>query len=230
MENNQINTNDNSKPKSSCKIQDKHIRVQKPKLNLFKLIRNIIIVIILLLLSLFILDKAPNYKNHDITDKTNVIINNKNITAYLKKDLIIENDYIYLSEQDIANFFDPYIYYNENENRVVITYDTKVTNMFLNNTSITINDVEKTISTPAYIKEVETTKDDAIVKENVIYIPISELQESFNMDLRFNKDTDIITIDTLSKEQIKANATKNLSVKSIKDNFSRTVAKIKKND
>lgn len=230
MENNQINTNDNSKPKSSCKIQDKHGRVQKPKLNLFKLIRNIIIVIILLLLSLFILDKAPNYKNHDITDKTNVIINNKNITAYLKKDLIIENDYIYLSEQDIANFFDPYIYYNENENRVVITYDTKVTNMFLNNTSITINDVEKTISTPAYIKEVETTKDDAIVKENVIYIPISELQESFNMDLRFNKDTDIITIDTLSKEQIKANATKNLSVKSIKDNFSRTVAKIKKND
>lgn len=205
-------------PKAIHDIQESHGRSQKPKINLFKLIRNIIIVIILLLISLFILDKAPNYKNHNITDKTNVIINNKNITSYLKKDIIIENDFIYMSKQDIANFFDPYIYYNKNENRVVITYDTKVTNMFLDNTLITINDIEKTISATAFIKD------------DVIYIPISELSEAFNMELKFNKDTDIVTIDTLSKEQIKATTTKNLSVKSIKDTFSRTVAKIKKGD
>ena len=205
-------------PKAIHDIQENHGRSQKPKINLFKLIRNIIIVIILLLISLFILDKAPNYKNHDITDKTNVIINNKNITSYLKKDIIIENDFIYMSKQDIANFFDPYIYYNKNENRVVITYDTKVTNMFLNNTLITMNDIEKTISATAFIKD------------DVIYIPISELSEAFNMELKLNKDTDIVTIDTLSKEQIKATTTKNLSVKSIKDTFSRTVAKIKKGD
>lgn len=205
-------------PKAIHDIQENHGRSQKPKINLFKLIRNIIIVIILLLISLFILDKAPNYKNHDITDKTNVIINNKNITSYLKKDIIIENDFIYMAKQDIANFFDPYIYYNENENRVVITYDTKVTNMFLDDTLITINDIEKTISATAFIKD------------DVIYIPISELSEAFNMELKLNKDTDIVTIDTLSKEQIKATTTKNLSVKSIKDTFSRTVAKIKKDD
>ena len=205
-------------PKAIHDIQENHGRSQKPKINLFKLIRNIIIVIILLLISLFILDKAPNYKNHDITDKTNVIINNKNITSYLKKDIIIENDFIYMSKQDIANFFDPYIYYNKNENRVVITYDTKVTNMFLDNTLITINDIEKTISATAFIKD------------DIIYIPISEFSETFNMELKLNKDTDIVTIDTLSKEQIKATTTKNLSVKSIKDTFSRTVAKIKKGD
>lgn len=191
---------------------------QKTKFSLFKLIRNIIIVIILLLLSLFILEKAPNYKNRDITDKTNLVINNNNITAYLKKDVIIENDCIYLSKQDIANFFDPYIYFNEDENRIVITYDTKVTNMFLDDTSITINDRLTTIDKTAF------------EKDDVIYIPFSELSESFNMDLKYNKDTDIITVDTLSKEQIKATATKNLSVKSMKDTFSRTVAKIKKNE
>ena len=205
-------------------------RTKKTKINLFKLVRNIIIVIILLLISLFVLDKAPNYKNRDITGRTNVIINNKNITAYLKKDTVIDNDYIYLSKQDIANFFDPYIYYNEGESRIVITYDTKVTNMFLNNTSITINDIEKSISTPAFIKTIEVTNDGTTNKEEVIYIPISELQESLNMELKLNKGTDIITIDTLSKEQTKATATKKVSVKSIKDNFSRTVAKVNKNE
>jgi len=191
---------------------------KKPKFSLFKLIRNIIIVAISLLLALFILEKAPNYKNRDITDKTNLIINNNNITAYLKKDVIIENDVIYLSRQDIANFFDPYLYFNDEENRIVITYDTKVTNMFLNNTSITVNDVEQKISASAF------------ERDDVIYIPFSELSESFNMDLKYNNDTDIITVDTLSREQVKVIATKNLSVKSIKDNFSRTVAKIKKNE
>jgi len=211
MENIQTNSNETHSPRSINKQR-------KPKFSLFKLIRNIIIVIILLLISLFILEKAPNYKNRDITDKTNLIINNNNITAYLKKDLIIENDCIYLSKQDIANFFDPYVYFNEDENRIVITYDTKVTNMFLDNTSITINDETSTIATAAF------------EKDDVIYIPFSELSESFNMDLNYHKDTNIITVDTLSKEQIKATATKKLSVKSMKDTFSRTVAKIKKNE
>lgn len=218
MENNQNNTNDNSFNKSYTPRSKKYKKEQRPKLNLYKLIRNIIIVIILLFLSLFILEKAPNYKNREITDKTNLIINNNNITSFLKKDLIIKDDYIYLSRQDIANFFDPYIYYDENEKRIVITYDTKVTNLFLNNTSITINDDKKTISTAAFIEN------------DTVYIPFSELSESFNVELKFNKDTDIITVDSLSKEQIKVTASKNISVKAIKDTFSRTVTKLKKND
>lgn len=221
------NNNENFTPNSRMAEDSK-----KPKLNLFKLIRNIVIVIILLLLSLFILDKAPNYQNHDITDKTNVIINNKNITGFLKKDAIIENNYIYLSKQDIANFFDPYIYYNRGEKRIVTTYDTKVTNMFLDNNKITINDIEKEISTPAFIKHNGESISDLTdsTNDDIIYIPISELGESFNIEIKYDKETDIVTIDTLSKEQIKATVTKNVSLKSIKDNFSRTVAKAKIND
>lgn len=226
MENNQINSNDENDTNNIETNNNENYTPRsrtasnspKQKFNLPKIIRNIIIVVILLLLALFILDKAPNYKNHDITDKTNVIINNKNITGYLKKDSIIENNCIYLSKQDIANFFDPYIYYNESEKRIVITYDTKVTNMFLDNKIITINDVENEISTPAFMRD------------EIIYIPISELTETFNIELIYNKDTDIVTIDTLSKEQIDSTVTKNMSVKSIKDNFSRTVDKVKIND
>lgn len=188
------------------------------KINIFKLVRNIIIVIILLVVALFVLEKAPNYKSYDITDKTNLVINNNNVTAYLKNDLIVENNHIYLSRPDVANFFDPYLYYNEAEKRIVITYDTKVTNMFLDNTLITINDIENTIATTAF------------EKDGTVYIPISELLESLNIELNYYTDTNIVTVETLSKEQVKATATKNLSVKSIKDSFSRTVAKIKKDE
>ena len=188
------------------------------KINVFKLVRNIIIVIVLLVIALFVLEKAPNYKNHDITDKTNLVINNSNVTAYLKNNLIVENNHIYLSRPDIANFFDPYLYYNAGEKRIVITYDTKVTNMFLDNTLITINDVENTIDTAAF------------ERDETVYIPISQLLESLNIELNYYTDTNIVTVDTLSREQIKATATKNLSVKSMKDTFSRTVAKIKKDE
>ena len=188
------------------------------KINVFKLVRNIIIVIVLLVIALFVLEKAPNYKNHDITDKTNLVINNSNVTAYLKNDLIVENNHIYLSRPDVANFFDPYLYYNADEKRIVITYDTKVTNMFLDNTLITINDVENTIDTAAF------------ERDETVYIPISQLLESLNIELNYYTDTNIVTVDTLSREQIKATATKNLSVKSMKDTFSRTVAKIKKDE
>lgn len=208
MEDNQ--NNERKKPRSRAK--------ETSKINIFKLIRNIIIVIILLLVALFVLEKAPNYKNHDITDKTNLVINNNNVTAYLKNDLIVENNHIYLSRPDVANFFDPYLYYNEAEKRLVITYDTKVTNMFLDNTLITINDIENTIATSAF------------EKDGTVYIPISELLKSLNIELNYYTDTNIVTVDTLSREQIKATATKNLSVKSIKDTFSRNVAKIKKDE
>ena len=172
MEENQ--NNEKRKPRSRA------MRAKEgTKINIFKLIRNIVIVIILLLLALFILEKAPNYKNHDITDKTNLVINNSNVTAYLKNDLIIENNNIYLSRPDVANFFDPYLYYNEDEKRIVITYDTKVTNMFLDNTLITINDEEKTIATAAF------------ERDETIYIPISELLESFNIELNYYADTNI---------------------------------------
>lgn len=208
MEDNQ--NNERRKPHSRIK--------ETSKINIFKLVRNIIIVIVLLVVALFVLEKAPNYKNHDITDKTNLVINNSNVTAYLKNDLIVENNHIYLSRPDVANFFDPYLYYNEAEKRIVITYDTKVTNMFLDNTLITINDIENTIATTAF------------EKDGTVYIPISGLLESLNIELNYYTDTNIVTVETLSKEQVKATATKNLSVKSIKDTFSRTVAKIKKDE
>ena len=58
---------------------------------------------------------APNYIRDEITDRVNLIINNSNITKSLKFDVFIdENDTVYLSTKDVANFFDGNIYYDNN--------------------------------------------------------------------------------------------------------------------
>ena len=46
----------------------------------------------------------------DNNKTTNLVINNKNVTSNLKQQILIEDNIIYLSESDIANFFDKYIY------------------------------------------------------------------------------------------------------------------------
>ena len=78
-----------------------------------KFFSKIIVVAIFLGLVYFVLKVAPNYVNTDISDKTNLVINNTNVTDVLKNDVIIESGVIYLSEDDIQNFFDPHIYYDE---------------------------------------------------------------------------------------------------------------------
>lgn len=192
--------------------------MKKENVRIFKLIRNIIIVVVSLLVVLCILKIAPNYKNEEITGKTNLVINNNNITAHLKNDVIIENDVIYLSRADIDNFFDPYTYYNENEQRVITSYGTKVASLILNDTSIIINGKEYTLSAPAFIRN------------NIIYLPFSLMANVYNADVKYIESTDIVTIETLTREKITAIANKNLSIKSRTKSLSRTLDKVKKSD
>ena len=66
----------------------------------------ILLIIVLLLITAYI---ANDFIILDKNEKINLVINNNNITANLKNEIIIENDTIYLSKQDISNFFDKYI-------------------------------------------------------------------------------------------------------------------------
>jgi len=167
---------------------------------------------------LFILKVAPDYARNDITDKTNLVINNNNITANLKNDLIIEGDTIYLSKQDIANFFDYHVYYDNEDKRLITTYDTKVASLVLDEKSININGYSFSMA------------NSLIEKSEVIYLPFSEMCNIYNIELNYYTDTDIVCVDSLHREQIKADVNKNVSVKSKPKNLSRTVTKLKKAD
>lgn len=190
---------------------------EKPK-SRFKFIRNIFIVLISLFVVLFILKVAPDYVRNDIKDKTNLIINNNNITSSLKNDLIIEDDIIYLSKPDIANFFDPYIYYDSETQMLITTYGTKVASLILNEDEMNVNGSDISIS------------GSLIERNDTIYLPFSQMCDIYNIEINHYIENDIVTADSLSREQIKADVNKNVSVKAKSKVLSRTVAKLQKAD
>ena len=108
--------------------------------NKVKLIRNIVLVIIALILIALTLIFAKNFVKDENEGKIGFIINNKDVTQRLKKDIFIdEKGIIYLSKQDIANFFDEYIYIDEQNNQIITTYGTKVAVLSLKQNKMTVN-------------------------------------------------------------------------------------------
>ena len=177
--------------------------------------KRIIIVGILLAIAIFILDTSKYYKNDDIEDKTNLIINNNNVTARLKQDIIIENDEIFMSMKDIKNFFDNYIYEETVQDRIITTYDENIAEVYFSGNHMNVNDK---------LQRVDAV---AIKKDENIYLPISEMINVYNIELEYIKETDIVTIDSIKREQIKAEASKNISIKDYAKVLSRTVDKVK---
>lgn len=181
-----------------------------------KKIKKILIIIIAIILIGTI---AYNISNNIIVDKNksiNLVINNKNVTSNLKKEIIIENDNIYISKQDLGNFFDKYIYEDTENNNIVTTYNNKIASISLEKNKININGSTK--NTYAHAEN----------KEGVIYVPITELEDVYGIEIKYLPDSKVLTIDSTSKEQKKGIITKNMSVKSSTKFISKTIDKVKK--
>ena len=180
------------------------------------ILKRIIIVLILLLLSAFILNKAKNYIIETSKNEINLIINNRNVTANLKHQVINENGIIYVSMDDIENYFDRYIHIEDEINEIVTTYDKQIASIGFETNKLTLNGSTK------------KTQAHAITKEEVIYLPISEMQEVYGIELSVTEKN--VVLDSLSRKQVKAYAKSNISVKWKADIFSKTVDKVKKGD
>ena len=181
-----------------------------------KKIKKILIIIIAIILIGTI---AYNISNNIIVDKNksiNLVINNKNVTSNLKKEIIIENDNIYISKQDLGNFFDKYIYEDTENNNIVTTYNNKIASISLEKNKININGSTK--NTYAHAEN----------KEGIIYVPITELGDVYGIEIKYLPDSKVLTIDSTSKEQKKGIITKNVSVKSSTKFISKTIDKVKK--
>ena len=177
-------------------------------------LKRIIIVSILLVVSIFVLDTSKYYKNDDITDKTNVIINNNNVTSRLKQDIIIEDGDIYMSMSDIQNFFDNYIYEETVQDRIITTYDENIAEVYFSGNHMTVNN------------KLERVNAVAMKKDEVIYLPISEMTNVYNIELKYIEETNIITMDSIKREQVTAKANKKISIKDYARTLSRTVDKV----
>ena len=174
--------------------------------------------IIILIILFFVAMIANNYIILGKYKTTNLIINNRNVTKDLKEEIIIENDNIYISMKDIGNFFDKYIYEEKENGKVITTYNKKIAELGFDKNKIEINGSEK------------TTYAHAIKKDSVIYLPIEELKDVYDIEINHNKKSKALTLDSLSKEQKKAVARKGLPVKSSTKFIAKTVDRLKKGE
>ena len=152
-------------------------------------------------------------------DTTRVVINYSDVTKFLKSDVLInENDDIYLSKEDIANFYDEYIYYDKKYNQIITTSNDKIMTIKLNSNKKEVNGIESNLNNKI------------IEKDNKYFLPISELEEIYNIKANFIKESNTIVIDSLDKKQVIAESNKNNNVKNNDSFFSKTVAKVKQGE
>lgn len=180
----------------------------------------IIIPIIAIIIIVGIIGIYKVFNRKDDTSKTRLVINNRNVTANLKNDVYIdENENIYLSREDIKNFFDTYIKYDEQEGKITTTSDTKVAILKKDNEDIKING------------EIVKLNATMIEKDEKIYIPFSEICKNvYNTELKYIKETNIVTIDSLDRELKTAESNKNTKVKASAKMLSRNIDTVKKGE
>lgn len=148
-------------------------------------------------------------------NQTNLIINNSNATSSLKNNVYIKNGVVYVSKPDIYNFFDNTIIYDEKYNQVVTTSSTKIASLPIDSKQIQVNSSNTTIKTGA------------IILDEVAYVPISELDEVYNIKTTYVESEDLVYIDSLDREQQTATLKKDSSIKYKPTIISATLAKAK---
>ena len=188
--------------------------IEKKKKIITRTLITILAIIILATIALI----ANDYIILDSNKTTNLIINNKNVTSNLKNEIKIKDNMIYLSKQDIANFFDKYIYEEEETNQIITTYDKKIAEIGFEENTININGSDKNIRAHAE-------------KENeIIYLPISEMTEVYGIEIEYLPDTKVVTMDSTDREQKKAILSSDVAVKSSTNFIAKTVDRVKKGE
>lgn len=183
--------------------------------NIKNIWKKVAIVIGLLVIAGVILLISPNFKKDPNEGKINFIINNNNVTGKLKRDIWInENNIVYASLEDLKNYFDSQIYYDKENNQIITTFETKVAVLSLSEKKMIVNGSE--------VKLVSG----AIKQDGTCYLPISEMGKVYNVEIN-NINNKVVTLDSLDRELVKADVTKNISVKYNTKLISKTVDKIK---
>lgn len=183
-----------------------------------KIFSKIIVVAIFLGLVFFVLKVAPNYRNMEIADKTNLVINNSNVTADLKHDVILKDGVVYISKEDMENFFDPYIYYEQGTNQIITTSNNQIASMVVGENYATNNGSRDEMS-------------GTVFKENdTYYIPFSSLTKVYNMELNYIESSNTVTVESKDREKIVADSRKDNNVKAYPTVFSRNVDEIKQGE
>lgn len=176
-----------------------------------------LLIFIGIIIILFLIVFASKKENIKQKDYISLIINNEDVTSKLQNEIIIKDNVQYLSLEDIKNNLNENIY-QEGDNVIAIS-DRKVTYLELNKNKLEING--STIQIAGQMFKTEQGK---------IYLPISQMQNSYDIEFLYNSEYKNIVINYFSSKLEKATIKKDASVKEQMNNSSATLEKLKKDD
>ena len=188
------------------------------KINTKKFTRNIIVCLIAFYIVSLILNYAPGFKRNKFEGVTNLIINDKNLTEELEQKIYVDNNNIYLSKEDIKKFFDKNIYYDEENNVLITTSNTKTASIVIGENKMKVNGVEQELKAKAFRTE------------ETIYVPISDLSLIYNISINYANETNIVVIDRLNSGLIKAEVEEDAVIKFKPRKISKKVGKVQKGE
>ena len=175
--------------------------------------KKIVFAIVLILILIIVIRNKPIKKNNEITQ---IVLNNENITNKLVSPIIFENNQIYMSYEDIKQFFDETLYTEEDTGCIITTSDRKLAIIKKDDQTMRVNNSNVDV------------KNIIIEQDSKIYIAISELTIVYNFEIEKIEKTNIITIDMLNKKSVKAYANKNIKIKEDKGVISKAIDEVKK--
>ena len=189
------------------------------RINKLKFLRNIIICIVVFFIVAFILNTAPGFKRDKFQDITNIIIGDEDLTEELENLIYVSpNETVYLSIKDTENLLNAKVYYEEDGKNIITICGTKVSAISIDNKSIYINGSKKDILEPA------------IERDGTKYLPISEMELVFNIEIEYIKENDVVIIDKLDKGIIKADVSADAEIKFKPRGLSKTIGEIKQGE
>lgn len=190
------------------------MRSRKDEKKSNRIFLKLITVIVLIAIATFILKIAPNYIKEE-NDNIKLIVNYNDVTNFLKADVYKdENGTIYLSKEDIANFYDEFIYYDEKYNQIITTSDDNILVMKVDSDEKEVNG------------EVLKVNNMILRKDDKYYIPFSELENIYNVKAEYVQETNTVVLDSIDRELKQAETTKELNIKYKPTIFSKTIERV----
>lgn len=151
-------------------------------------------------------------------DSIKLLINYTDVTNYLRNEVFVDDGEVYLGKEDIANYYDEFIYYDETCNQIITTSNDKIMVIKLDSSEKEINGVTSKLNNKV------------IVKNDKYFIPFSDLEEIYNVKVNYIEKTNTIVIDSLDRKLTVAESKKKNNVKYKYSFFSKTVEKVKEGE
>ena len=186
------------------------MKTKKRKLNKLA-IRRCIIVFLIIIIFLILISTIIN-KNKNKYKELTILLNNELLET--TKEVIIEDNNIFFSKEDIKTIFDDTIYYNEAEKELITTYNTHVALLKVDEQYALIND--QNVGLKGKLKEINDT----------IYLPLTDLESVYDIDLEFSKESNRIIMDSTQKKKVEATVLKRANLENKKGLFSKKIEKL----